>query len=120
MKKFLLFVLLVAGLGVAGCEKSSSVKSAKYKGVVVYNVCCNVVIQTVGSESLGQDGWEDGNNSAHPTYNHVFKVANSCEFGNHSEGDTVSFTIVAPQAQKCACCMIYVASPEKSYSIHVE
>lgn len=114
----LALLLAISLLGFA-CSKHTA-HSKVYKGVVVNDVCCNVVIRTIGPSYLGQMGWIDSSNSAHPIYDHVFKVANPCQFPTHQIGDTITFTLTDAQVQSCACCMIYVATPEASFPIAVQ
>ena len=117
--KRLVFLVLLASLVWSGCTKTEGT-SAVYKGVVIYDICGNVVVQSVGTDKIGQASWVDVNNAERPTYRHVFRVANPCQFGVHSFGDTISFRIVAPQSQHCNQCQVSLVMPDTSYPIHVE
>lgn len=120
MKRFLIFLLIISGLFIAGCKKSSNTNSGTiYKGVVLHNICCLDVIQTIDADYLGQASWIDSNNTAYPIYTHVFKVSNPCQFGNHAEGDTIRFKVIPQEVQTCACCMVFIFTPNASYPILV-
>jgi hypothetical protein len=120
MKMFPILAVLVVGLFYAGCTKKKVTASGiTYKGVVLHNICCLDVIQTLGSDYLGQDTWIDSNNTSFPVYQHVFTVSNPCQFGGHSTGDTIQFKVVNQEAQTCACCMIYIMTPAARYPIQV-
>lgn len=112
-------MLPILAISIRSCKKRETATVVSYKGIVLYNVCGNVVLQTIGPNNFGENNWTDNNNPDHPVYNHVFTVANACSFGMHSSGDTINFTIVAPEPQTCAQCLIYVATPETSYPIRV-
>lgn len=102
---------------------SACVKTRQYPvvhtGVVIYNVCGNVVVQSIDGSKMGQDSWTDVNNAEKPVYKHVFRVANPCQFGQHSFGDTVHFQVCDPEVQRCSSCDMKVATPEVAYPIHV-
>jgi hypothetical protein len=116
----LIIVVAMAAFLFAQCRKSEDHSESRiYQGVVLYNVCGNVVIQTQGPDYLGQDNWKDENNSSNPVYDHVFHVSNSCEFGTYSQGDTINFVLTAQKPQQCAACLLYVAVPEVAYPIRV-
>ena len=125
MKNVLFFCLIIVGLLGAACNKGIPRNSATttgatvYRGIVIHNICCLDVIQTLGPSYLGQASWIDSGNTAYPVYTHVFKVANPCQFGNHVEGDTISFKVIYPEEQNCACCMVYIPTPGVSYPIEV-
>ena len=112
-------LLLLLCLSAASCNKKTGGSGATYKGVIIKNLCCQAVVQTLGPNYLGQNNWPDSNTADLHIYNHVFKVANPCQFGNHQAGDTITFKVIAQQPQNCACCMLYVATPTTSYPIEV-
>lgn len=111
-------MVLVCGLW-SGCTKTVT-NSPVYTGVVIYNVCGNVVVQSVGPDYIGQDNWVDVNNSERPVYNHIFRVSNPCQFGAYNYGDTIRFHITTPQAQRCTQCDLYLVLPDTAYPVHVE
>jgi len=119
--KFIFSAALLLLVLSVGCKKppGTSGTAAIYKGVVLHNICCQDVIQTLGANLLGQDTWVDSNSGVPTTYHHVFKVANPCQFGGHAAGDTVQFRIIEQQPQNCACCMLFVYTPSLSYAIQV-
>lgn len=116
MNKILL--LLLMPLYLCQCTKKET-PAVVYKGVVLYNVCGNVVIQTSGNETIGENNWTDNNDPNHPRYDHVFSVSNACEFGVYGQGDTVDFVLTKPRAQQCAQCELYVYKPATAYPIRV-
>lgn len=116
-----LSVLFIVVL-LAACDKksdNSSVSSTTYRGVIHHNICCQIVIQTIGANLLGQDSWVDSNKNPLEVYHHVFKVSNPCQFGGHSEGDTINFKIVGQQTQTCACCLLFLYTPVTAYPVSV-
>jgi hypothetical protein len=118
-KRILILVFLVAGtLTSIGCRKTEPPRTI-YKGVVIYNICGNIVIQATGAEAIGENNWTDNNNAVKPVLDHVFKVANPCEFGTQSQGDTISFEIVSQRPQNCAQCLIYIETPATAYPIRI-
>lgn len=119
MKHVLITTALISLL-IAGCAKKTAKISSGpdsvppdsiYTGVVLRVICCQDVIQTIGTYNLGQMGWIDSGDVSHPVYDHVFRVANPCQFGA-KQGDTIRFKVIAQEPQNCACCMIYTATPE--------
>lgn len=102
----------------AGCTKADPA-TAIYKGVVIYDMCGHIVVQSIGPGYIGQPAWTDENNSDKPVYKHVFTVANPCQFGMHSYGDTIAFRIVAPQLQHCSRCQVALVMPDTAYPIQV-
>jgi hypothetical protein len=78
------------------------------------------VVQTLGPNYLGLDTWPDSSQAGYPVYSHVFTVANPCQFGNHAQGDTITFKTTDLQAQTCACCMMFVYTPSLKYPIVVQ
>ncbi|MCW3123613.1 MAG: hypothetical protein JWQ38_3105 [Flavipsychrobacter sp.] len=119
--KQLSVLIALALLVCSGCSKKTSPATSStgtYKGVIIKNACCLIVIHSIGSNLLGQD-WTDNGSTGNIRYDHAFKVANPCQFGNHVEGDTISFNVVKPQAQNCACCMMFTTTPDTAYSIEV-
>ncbi len=121
MKKFVFFLIVVFAIPVSGCKKGTTAtnSSGSYKGVIIKNTCCQIVIQTIGPNYLGQMNWRDGFDSTGTVYSHVFKVSNPCQFGNHMPYDTINFKIVPMQVQNCACCMVFTNTPDTSYAIEV-
>lgn len=121
MCKLYCSILMLGGLLAAGCNKRTSPGSlgTVYRGVVLRNICCQAVVQTIGTNNLGQS-WADSGNAAYPSYSHVFRVANPCQFGTYKEGDTISFKVIAQQVQNCACCMIFIPTPATSIPIQVQ
>ncbi len=118
-KRILVFSLLfISILHFCRCTKTEA-PAVTYRGIVVYNICGNIVVQSVGPELIGENNWTDSNNPVKPVYNHVFKVANPCDFGMRSQGDTINFTIVSAKPQQCPQCLLYVATPATSYPIRV-
>jgi hypothetical protein len=120
--KTTLILILFAVVVCYGCSKKTSLsgpaKAGAYKGVVIKNACCQVAIQTISGSSIGQS-WTDDGSSSSKHYEHAFKVANACRFGNYLAGDTISFNIIAPQVQNCACCMMFTTAPDTAYFIEV-
>jgi hypothetical protein len=118
-----IFFIVLFCLLIAGCKKPASGTSSSgiiYKGVVLHNVCCLDVIETVGTDRLGQDNWVDSNTPPPlALYHHVFKVANPCQFGTHAEGDTIQFKVIQQEPQNCACCMLFIFTPATTYPIQV-
>ncbi len=121
MKKSKLIMLIASVLILAaqGCTKEQPARKV-YTGVVVYNICANMVIQTTGPEYLGQDTWVDSNNDVRPEYRHVFTVDNPCDMGLLNSGDTIRFSVVPHRETMCNSCMIYVETPDVHYSIQQE
>jgi hypothetical protein len=119
MNRNLIFSFIVALFALTSCDKGITTASALYKGVVLHNQCCNIVIQNLGNPAVGQAVWVDSNRADYPVYYDVFKVANPCQFINHKEGDTIMYRVVVPQAQNCACCMLFLYTPSVSKSIAV-
>ncbi len=118
-KRLLVLSFIIAGiLYLCQCKKTTT-PVVIYKGVVLYNICGNVVIQSQGAQLLGENGWTDSNNPSRPIYDHVFRVANACEFGNYSQGDTIQFAITNLKAQQCAQCLLYVATPTTAIPVRV-
>jgi len=117
-KAWFLILSVVFSMYLCRCSKDEA-PALVYKGIVVYNVCGNVVIQASGADKIGEDGWTDTNDPSKPVYDHIFKVANPCEFGGYSQGDTISFVVSKPKAHQCMQCEIYVATPVTSYPIKV-
>ena len=116
MERLILYSLLIFTVALSGCKKGISTTSQSvHKGVVMFNICGNIAIQTMSPDYLGQDIWVSDTS----VYHHVFAVQNSCKFGNHNQGDTISFTVIAPQVQNCAQCMVYVAVPDTTIPIYV-
>ena len=118
--KIIRVLMLLAVIGVYGCSKKTSTPvniSGGYKGVVIKNACCLIAIRTI-SGNIGQS-WTDSGSATYQHYEHAFKVANACQFGNHSPGDTISFNIIGTQVQNCACCLLYTTTPDTVYSIEV-
>lgn len=113
-----LLLLLLFPLSLCQCTKKEP-PAVLYKGVVLYSVCGNVVIQTSGPDRIGENNWTDKNDPNLPRYDHVFTVANACEFGVYSQGDTIGFVLTKPRAQQCAQCEIYVDKPARAYPIRV-
>lgn len=111
-------LLFASSLCLCQCTKTE-VKGDIFEGVVLYNVCGNVVIQSIEPHHLGENNWTDSNNPALPIYNHVFKVSNACEFGMKNHGDTIKFAIVSPKQDNCEKCLLYVATPNSTYAIRV-
>jgi hypothetical protein len=124
MKKSVLFLAIMIAAVVSGCSKGSSMNKPVvnnggiYKGVILKGICCQIVVQTIGPDYLGQMNWRDSYDSSGIVYNHVFKVADPCQFGANA-GDTIKFRFVPTQVQNCACCMLATPVPDSSYSIEV-
>jgi hypothetical protein len=117
MKKALFSIVIFAILA-SGCKKSSAPDTnIIYKGVIINSVCLHSVIQTIGPNYLGENGWT-GSTGAQPL-DHVFSVQNYCQFEEHNIGDTVNFKIIPAQAQNCMYCMMVIAAPSTSYSIEI-
>ena len=121
MKKIVLLFMVIFTVAFSGCTKStSSTSSGVYKGVVLFSICSHTVIQTIGSPNyIGQDTWASGSNPGDPVYHHVFAVQNGCQFGNHPQGDTISFRVIPAQVQNCMYCLIAVAVPDTTIPIQV-
>lgn len=122
MKHFVILSIALFALLSPSCKKKNGTVSTTvgtYKGVVIQNICCQIVIQTIGPDYLGQDSWIDSGTTDHHVFYHVLKVANPCQFGNHMQGDTISFKVIAQQPQNCACCMMYAATPVTAYPVEV-
>jgi hypothetical protein len=119
MKAFL-SVMVGLSLFFCSCNKADPVR-VLYRGVVIYDVCSNVVVQCQGQEKekIGQDGWVDNNDPNKPVYDHVFSASNPCSFGSRNFGDTIDFYITTPEVQRCAQCDVKLAMPSVSYAIHV-
>lgn len=121
-KSFLL--LLIAGLAInMSCRKmnkstSTTSSSTIYRGVVLKSMCTQTVIQTIGTDLIGQIGWHDGTLSPSPVYDHVFKVQDGCQVGV-SSGDTINFKVISPQPQNCMACMVYISCPDTLVPIQV-
>ena len=117
MKRLSVFLIILIAFLSLGCKKPATTTATatdKYRGVIVKNICCQVVVQAIGGSLIGQ-AWVDG-----PTaYSYVFKVSNPCQFGNHVAGDTINFRLVAAEVQNCACCMIYTSTPDTAYAVEV-
>jgi|GEM_PF-5810436 len=115
-------LILFAVVACYGCAKKASssgpAKAGTCKGVVIKNACCLIAIQTISGGGIGQS-WTDDGSSGSKHYEHAFKVANACQFGNHVAGDTINFNIIGPQVQNCACCMMFTTTPDTAYSIEV-
>lgn len=111
-------LIIACSLYMCQCTKTE-VKDDTYSGVVLYNVCGSIVIQSIAPNHLGENSWTDSNNPALPVYSHVFKVSNACEFGMHSHGDSIKFVLVSPKEDNCEKCLLYVATPATKYAIRV-
>ena len=118
MKKIILLSIIIFTIALSGCKKGISTTTGIYKGVVLFNICTHAAIQTIGPHYLGQDSWASNTNFG-PVYHHVFAVQNGCQFGNHAQGDTISFIVITPQVQNCVQCLIAVAVPDSVYAIQV-
>lgn len=116
MKKGFILAALIFTELIGSCKKgdTGTTTGSSYRGTVIKNICCQIVIQTVGTNNLGQS-WTDGATR----YDHVFKVSNACQFGDHIAGDTINFKVVGAEVQNCACCMVYTTTPDTSYAIQV-
>lgn len=119
MNRNLVFSFVITTAALIGCDKGITTASQQYKGVVLYNQCCNIVIQNIGNPAVGQATWIDSNRSDYPTYYDVFKVANPCQFVNHKVGDTILYKVVVPEVQNCACCMQFIYTPSVAKPITV-
>jgi len=114
----ILFSFIVVIILACGCKKSSTVNNGvTYRGVVIRSVCLHSVVQSIGPNYLGENGWV-GSFGSQPL-NHVFSVQNYCQFGGHAIGDTFNFKIVPPQSQNCAYCMEAIDAPTTAYSIEI-
>lgn len=114
----MVFSMLFSGLLVPACNRSTAVNSPKtYRGVVIQDVCCLDVIQTLDPDTLGQSTWIDSNTTPLTVRHHVFKVADPCQFQGHNAGDTITFKVIAQEAQNCACCMLFAYTPGTAYPI---
>jgi hypothetical protein len=113
MKKTVCSLGLATLLLNSGCIKTKVTSSASttYKGVILYSICTQTVIQTLGPNYLGINNWVDGNDTNHPVYNHVFRMQNGC-MGVGQKGDTIIFKVIPPQVQNCMACMIYIDCPD--------
>ncbi len=116
-KTLILILLPLMALYANSCRKGVQPHPPTHRGVVLYDVCGNIVIQSLGPNYLGQDHWVDENNDTHPVYEHVFRVANPCDFGEHATGDTIGFNVTGPVPQYCAQCKMYVATPDAAFYI---
>jgi hypothetical protein len=119
MKQLLLLTSIVGTL-FSGCDKGVTTASAVYKGVVIHNKCCQIVIKNLGNPAVGQATWVDSNATDQPTLYDVFRVGNPCDFVNHQEGDTIQYRVIqAPIVSNCACCMLFLYTPQVSKYISV-
>jgi hypothetical protein len=119
MKKLLL-LSGIAGSLFTSCDKGVTTASAVYRGLVIHNKCCQIVIQNLGNPAVGQATWVDSNNVGQPTLYDVFRVGNPCEFVSHQEGDTIQYRVIqAPHVQNCNCCMLFLYTPQVSKYISV-
>ncbi len=121
MKKILIIALMpLFALCMGSCKKTEPHPvGATHKGVVLFNVCGNIVIQSQGLDFFGENNWTDENNASKPVYDHVFTVANPCDFGAYSGGEEINYRFVAPKPQGCAQCLLYVVTPETKYHVVV-
>jgi hypothetical protein len=118
MKKVVFLLAMPLALMNAGCRKTghnTPVAGKEYKGVVVYNICSQPMVQSLGPDLIGQQTFVAGNN----TYHNVFAVKNICDFGDHGAGDTIRFRMKKASAQNCMYCMMAVALPDVGYYIEV-
>ena len=121
MKKLLLLLLiggLTANMGCRKLNRTTSSSSTIYRGVVLKSLCTQTVIQTIGSDLIGEVGWHDDLSSSSAVFNHVFKVQNGCQV-QVTAGDTINFKVISPEVQNCYACMVYVSCPETLIPIQV-
>jgi hypothetical protein len=112
---FVIWLLVLLG----ACSKpGTGTQGKKYRGVVLTNVCAQVVVQSLGPDYVGQDTWSPHTDTTSPVYHHVFAVQNACQFSGNA-GDTINFVIVATQPQNCIHCLIAVPLPDSALSIEV-
>ena len=121
MRKGIIGFAVILCFLTAACKKGPSANSGTsqiYKGMVLHSICCLDVIQTLGSDTLGQNTWIDSNAVPVAVYHHVFKVSNPCQFTG-GMGDTISFRVIQQQVQNCACCLIAIYTPATSFPVQV-
>ncbi len=103
MKKVIVLLsVLVITLSMS-CNKGAAL--VKHRGVVLHAICGDIIVQSVGTEAIGQTDWADKNVSGDPVVHHVFRVANPCTADIMNTADTFNFIIVEKQAQNCVLCM---------------
>jgi hypothetical protein len=120
VKNIMIVLFVLFAMVPGGCKKNTTTASGgPYRGVVLFNICTHTEIQTLGPNYLGEDTWASGTTVGSPVYHHVLAVQNGCQFGDHKQGDTISFIVVAPQVQNCFHCMIAVVVPDSVYPIQV-
>ncbi len=120
MKKLLVLSILIITSALPACKKkTASLPTGTYKGIVVFNICSQAMIQTLGPYYLGEETWVSGTAPGSTVYHHVFAVQNGCQFGNRSAGDTINFKVISPEVQNCIHCMMFVAVPDSAYAIQV-
>ncbi len=98
------------------CKKPTApVAGRLYSGRIINSICGQTTIQFTDGATFGQNGWVDGTT----TYNHVFKVANPCNWntGNGPLTDIIKFYFTAPSAQNCMLCMAAGHTPDTAYNI---
>lgn len=122
MNKLLLLLAAFCILSSFKCVKNNNPYgpiAGTHRGVVLRSVCCQDVILSLDSDTLGQDTWTDSGQTPNIVYHNVFKVSNPCQF-TAREGDTIIFQVLSSApAQNCACCMLFTYTPQKAYPIQV-
>lgn len=120
MKLHTLLLALSLPVVFAACGKKNAmvpVEGPLYSGKVLKTACGQAAIQITDGSRIGQNGWNDEGR----VYDHVFAVANTCNWrpkGGTSEN--IRFRFVAPTPQDCAQCKLYLHVPETAYYIVVE
>lgn len=117
---------LLSSLAIASyllfCSMSCSKKVVSgpvFTGKVVKSMCGQIAIQFTDGTPLGQMGWIDASDSGHAPYDAIFRVTNSCSWGNKNVGDSIQFRFVQESVQDCAVCMAWTATPDTAYNIKV-
>lgn len=116
MKKFVVCLSALITLLSLSCKKTNNA-DISYKGVVLFNICSHAVVQTFGSNLIGENHWAETGTAI---YDHVFRVQNTCQLGDSLiAGDTITFKLRANIVQDCNYCMLLVETPNTNYAIQL-
>ena len=119
MNRLLVMVFVSLVFTNLSCKKTSNA-DVTYKGVVLFNICSHAVVQTIGTNLIGENHWAETNTTTSHIYDHVFNVQNTCQLGDSLiTGDTIMFKLRTNLVQDCNYCMLYVETPNTNYAIQL-
>lgn len=123
MKYIIASLLVITLLSSATCKERKANPGNCFRGrLEVKGACMNYTIKVLSGNidtGLVQKSWRD--ETTGKVHENVFRLSSLCSFPNRiNEGDEFYFIIPpAPAVEKCAVCMAYYPTPDKSIFIKV-